>query len=505
MGKAKSEASSIRLGSEAAWGVAPGAGAWTQTGVNPGGITDWYSKNTYVERDPLSPYASREKGDLVGRTVEPKLTHDLVKDWIDLHAGPIFRSVAKHGGGTGQSLYRPTAAVDGGVGADSFTVPANGAITAGRLIKTRGFANSANNGVFVVDAGSGAVAINVPTGTLVAEAVPPANVTLEVVGVQAAAADITINAAGHLTSTALNFTTLGLNVGQGLIIGGAAAANQFASIGQQRAWIKSIAANLIELEDRSWVVGAADAGVGKTIRLGFSRFFRNVPIVGHADYLEQFLHGELEELGPGTANAAIYTLASGLGVKTFEIDAPLEAKIVTTVSYVGKDIPDPVLAANRPAGPSTAFTPLAVALIDTASDTRKVRLLNASNGSELAVDINSWKLTFENNITPLKTQGDIAAKELIYGKFEPSLTMQAYFSDWEQAKALNDNRDLRWDAYHANHQVGLWWRMPYCALRGGARSYPANSVVTIDMLVPGFRDPLTNVVASLSVFAATDI
>jgi hypothetical protein len=497
MGKAKSEATTIRLSPETAWGVAPGAGGWVRTGVNPGGITDWESKNTYVERDPLSTYAAREKGDLVGRTVEPKLTHDLVKDWIDLHAAPVFRCAAKHNGGTGQRLYHITAVVDGGVGADSFSVAANGAITAGRLVRARGLANAQNNATFVVAAGSDADSINVPTGSLVAEAAPPANATVEVCGVQGAAGDIKIDGTGNLTSVALDFTTLGLVVGQGLIIGGSAVGTQFDSIGQQRAWIKSIAANLIELEDRSWTVGALDNGGGKTIRLGFGSWYRNVPI-DHADYLEPSLYGEKEELGPGTANAAIYTYASGLGVKTFEIDAPLESKIVTTVGYVGKDIPDPVLVANRAVGAANAFTPLAVALIDTASDTKKVRLMD-SNG-ELVTEVNSYKLTFENNIKARKVQGSIGAADLLYGKFEPTLTMEVYFTDWQQAKAMNDDRDLRWDAYHANLQVGLWWRMPYCAARGGSRSYPANDAVMISMEVPGFRDPLTNVVASLMIF-----
>lgn len=496
MGKAKSEATTVRLGSEAAWGTAPGAGAWTRTGVNPGGITDWYSKNTYVERDPLSTYASREKGDLVGRVVEPKLTHDLNKDWIDLHAGPIFRCVAKHGGNKGQSLYRPTA-----VTATGYTVPANGDLTQGLLVRARGFATAANNGVKVVGAAS--IGTEVKTAGLTAEAAPPANVTLEVCGVEGGAGDIQINAGNHLISTVLDFTTLGLNVGQGIIVGGSAAANQFATIaGQGRAFIKSIAANLIELEDHSWTVAGADAGGGKTIRLGFSRWYRNVPI-DHADYLEPSLHGELEELGPGTANAAIYTYAEGLGVKTFEIDAPLEAKIVTTVGYVGKNIGDPVLVANRNAGAAAAYAPQAIALIDTASDTKKVRLFEASG--ELVGEVNSYKLSFENNIKARKVQGSIGAQDLIYGKFEPNLTMEAYFTNWDQAKALNDNRDLKWDAYHANHQVGLWWRMPYVALRSGARSYPANDAVMISCDVPGFRDPTTNVVASLSVFASAEL
>lgn len=499
MAKAKTEATSVRLGLEAAWGTAPGVGAWVQTGVNPGGITDWYSKNTYVERDPLSPYASREKGDLVGRTVDPRLTHDLVKDWMDLHAGPVFRVVAKHAGNTGQSTYKPTAAVDGGAGADSYDVAANGALTAGLLVRVRGFANAANNGLFVVAAGSDADSINVPTGSLVAEAPAPANALLEVAGVQGAGDDYELDAAGDLICTAGDFTTMGLSVGQGIIIGDTIANTAFASIGaRQGAFIKAIAAKKLTLEHRTWTPGGADDGNGKTIRVFFTRFWRNVPIA-HADYREPSLHGELEELGPGTADAAIYTYAEGLAPNTFELSAPLEGKIVTTVSYVGKNIPDPVLVADRSAGAAAALAPLAIALIDTASDTKRVRLHDA-NGI-LAADINNFTLTFTNNITPLKKHGQIEAESLIYGKFDVNLAMQAYFTNWDAAKALNDNRDLAWDAFHANHQTGYWWRLPYCALRGGARSYPANSVVTIDMGIPGFRDPNTNVVASMSEFA----
>ncbi len=497
MGKAKSEATTIRLAKEASWGTNPGAGTYTRVGVNPGGITDWESKNTYVERDPLSTYAAREKGDLVGRTVEPKLTHDLVKDWIELHADAIFRCAAKHNGGTGVRLFRPTAAVDGAASNDSFTVAASGAIADGILFRTRGFANDANNGTFVAAGTSTSTSIKVATGTLVAEASPPANVTLEICGVQGAEDDYEIDASGDLICTSGDFTTMGLVAGQELLIGGSATATQFATIaGQGRATIVLVAAKKITLADQTWTP-TADDGADKTIRLGFGSYYRNVPI-DHADYLEPSLHGEKEEIGPGTANAAIYTEALGLGVKTFEIDSPLESKIVTTVSYVGKNIPDPVLTADRITGPSTAFAPLAIALIDTASDTKEVRLMDATGN--LVAEINSYKLTFENNVKARKVQGSIGAVDLLYGKFEPGLTVEAYFTDWEQAKALNDDRDLRFNAYHENGQVGLCWRMPYTALRGGARSYPANDAVMISLEAPGFRDPDTNVVASLTLF-----
>lgn len=492
MGKAKAEATTVLLAPEAAYGVAPGAGFWQQTGVNPGGITDWIPKFKTVERDPLSKYASREKGDNVGLDVEPKLTHDLNKEWGDLHWPSVFRVVPKHAGNKGQSVYRPTA-----VTATGYTVPANGDLTAKLLIYARGFATAANNGLKPVAAAS--AALEIKAAGLVVEAAPPANAMVEVAGVQGATGDYQLDANGDLICTAGNFTTMGLQVGEAIVIGGTAANTFFPLVGSKvRAVIKTIAALKLTLEDRSWTVGAAENGAGKDIQVFFSQFFRNVPI-DHADYLEQSLHGELEEIGPGTANTATYTYAKGLGVKTFEIDAPLESKIVSTVSYVGKDIPDPVLVAGRVAGPSVAFAPLAAALIDTATDLKKVRLLDSTG--ELVAEINSWKLTFESNLKGRKVQGDFGTKDLIYGKCEPSVSMEAYYTDFNATKALRDNRDLRWDAFVQNHQVGLYFRMPNVALRNGPRSYGANEAVMITCDVPGFRDPATNVVISLTVFA----
>jgi hypothetical protein len=499
MGKAKAEASTILLAAEATYGTNPGSGAWQQVGVNPGGITDWIPKLKTVERDPLSKYASREKGDNVGLDAEPKLTHDLNKEWGDLHWGPVFRCAAKHAGNKGQSFYRPTAVVDGGGSNDSFTVAALGDLSDGLLIYTRGFTNSANNGLFVLAGTSTSTAIKVATGTLVAEASPPANATLEVAGVQGTSGDVQLDASGDLIATTLDFTTLGLNVGQWIKIGGTATNTAFATSAYNgRARIKTIAAGKLTLERRTWTVGSADTGTGKTIQVFFTRFFRNVPI-DHADYLEPSLHGELEELGPGTSSAGTYTYVPGMAPKTFEIDAALESKIVCTASYIAKDVEDPVLVASRKTGASTAYAPLAAALIDTATDLKKVRLTDSTG--ELVAEVNSWKLTFENNIKGRKVQGTFGNLDLIYGKFEPMVSMEAYYTDFNATKAIRDNRDLAWDAYVQNHQVALLFDMPNVALRGGARSFPANDAVMISCEVPGFRDSATNIVASLSVFA----
>lgn len=498
MGKVLSEAATVTVALESITGTAPSSG-WIQLQPNPGGIQDWQPRLKTVERNPLSKYASREKGDNVGLDAEPKLVHDLTKELIDTFAGGMYRSVARHPGGTNQSFFRPTAVVDGGASPDEYTVSANGNLAAGILIYARGFSNAANNGLKVVVATSSATAIKVATGSLVAET-PPANATLEVAGVQGETSDIAIDASGNLTSTSLDFSTLGLQVGMWIKIGGTAP-NTFFATTTYNGWarITAIAANLLTLERRSWTVGSADNGSGKTIQLFLPRYFRNQSIDSD-DYLTPTYHGELEDIGAAADNTVpTYTYVKGMALKTMELDAPLEDKIVCTASFVALDIPDPVLTASRVPGPGSAYAPLAAALIDTATDLEFVKLTDSSGN--LVTEINSWKLTLEHSTKGRKAHGTFGSIDHTYGKYEPTVTMEAYFSDYDQIKALRDNRDMSWAACLVNHQVGLVFDLPYVALRGGSKTYAANEPVMISTEISGFRDPITNIVQSLSVFA----
>jgi hypothetical protein len=490
--KVLSEASSVVMGLESALGTAPTSGQILLQ-PNPGGITGWTPKFKTVERDPLSKYASREKGDNVGLDAEPQIVQDLNKDLVDHFGTAMFRTNAKHAGNKGQSLYRPTA-----VTATGYTVAALGDLSNGLLIFARGFNTAANNGLKLLAGTS--TATEIKTTGLVAEAAPPANATVGVAGVQGASADITIDGSGNLTSTVLDFTTLGLQIGQRIKIGGTAANTFFATaIYNGDAEVAGpVTANLIPLKNHSWTVGAQDLGAGKTIQLFFSRFYRNRSI-DDVDYIEPTHHGELEEIDAATSGTVpTYTYALGCALKTFEINAPLEDKIVATLSFCALDIADPVLTASRKTGFSTAYAPQATALIDTATDTKRVQLIDSTGA--LVAEVNSWKLTLEHGTKPRKVQGTFGAIDHTYGKYEPSVSMEAYFVDNAQTKAVRDNRDLRFNAWMYNHQVGFFWNLPYVSLRGGDKQYAQNEPVMISFDVPGFRDPTNNIVQSLSVF-----
>ena len=153
------------------------------------------------------------------------------------------------------------------------TVAAGTAFKAQMLGLTSGFATPANNGLFVVSS-SGATSVVFPAASFTAEGSPPAAADVRVVGAQGASGDITATATG-LASTSLDFTTLGLTVGQWLKIGGDSAGSQFATAADN-AWARlgAIAAHALTLTNlpASW---ATDTGTSKTIQLFFGDFMIN--------------------------------------------------------------------------------------------------------------------------------------------------------------------------------------------------------------------------------------
>jgi hypothetical protein len=494
-----SEAVTVRLAPESVAGVHPTSG-WAQLQVDAGGVTGWRRTLQTVEREIHTVNATDEKGDLVAYTVEPALTHDINKDLADLIAAPSWRCNAAHFGGTGLSLFRPSAVTSTG-----YTVAASGDLANGLLVYARGFTTAANNGLKLTAGTSTSTEIKFATAS--AEASPPGNATVDVVGFQGATGDLELDASGDLVSTSLDFTTLGLSVGAWLYLPSAAEALDMGSAAYGfataayfgHARITAIAANKISLERRDWTPGAADDGDGKTIRVfASSRFFRNYAI-DLSSYVEHSLSGEKADIKPGVSADTRYTYVHGCGVNTLEIAAPINSKITATVNLVGTSATAPLAPANRKTGPSAAYEPLATALVDTQNDLRRVRLTDGADA--LIAEINSWTFSLNNNITPRSVQGSFGPAGLTYGKFQYSVSMEAYFIDSDAINAAEENRDgLAWDAFVRNHQYGFVLDMPNVAIRNPDLRYAANQPVMLSCEVPAFRSETDNISGSLSVF-----
>lgn len=506
MGDVQSESIQLDLAPQPVLGTDPSA-EWQKLQIDKASLQNWKRGNQTVERNLHSKYMVQRKGSVVGWTVQPSFRHDCNKDFLDLVAEPSLRCNAKHPGGKGQRRYRVSAVVDGGAGVDSFTVPALGDLAANTLIRPRGSAYAQNNAVFKTAAGSIAGSIKVPTGLLVAEAAPASNMTLDVIGFEGAAADITMDVNGNLTSTVEDFLTRGIVAGMLLAIGGDAVGTRFANFNAYNgwAWVKSATQHGIELEDRTWTPGAADDGAGKTIRIYTCSLYRNYAI-DDANYAKKLLCGDLEEPLAGADNTSRFIACKGLAVKTLEFNAPLKSKVTATLSLVGTDATKPVAAAARIGGvgvnpgdsPARAYDPLAVEETDTANDEEFVRVMDSA--SNLFAEINSWTLTLENNVTAKEVQGTPGAIGHHFGEFTPMLKVEAYYKDSDQAAAATEDRPLHADACFNNGEFAWAWRLPRIAMRNDGKQYDANTQAKITFDGPGFGHETTNVAVSLCIF-----
>lgn len=168
---------------------------------------------------------------------------------------------------------------------DTVTVSAGGgSFKASHLVRFSGFTNAANNGIFTVGSSTATTVVLAGTPTLTDEAAPPKGAKIKAVGFVGASGDIEADATG-LISTTLDFTTLGLQVGQWIKIGGTATGDKF-STAANNTWVRvsgTVTANDIPLDHlpTGWT---ADNGSGKTIKIWFGDTLK---IGTSAQYLRQ--------------------------------------------------------------------------------------------------------------------------------------------------------------------------------------------------------------------------
>lgn len=493
----KAEAVGLRLAPETigTLGVSPTTG-WLVIQPDQAGVTEFYLKTTTIAPSPMSPLRQREAPELVDADAAPKITMDLTLDhWYALKEGSML-AVTKHNGGTGVSRFFPTARTT-----TDFTVAAGGALQAGTLVHSKGWLNTANNGLFVVGASSTGIAVKVSGG--VAET--PAGVypvTLEVAGFRGAASDITIDASGNITSTVCDFTTMGLRQYQVIYVGGVpGTAFAFATAGYGGfVQITAVAAHLLTTNPavRQWTQVGADLGVGKTIDLYWTNWIREVAF-DDADYLEQPYQMELSIPGIGAANATVYCYGAGQIVDQFKLTSAEKALIKIEYMFSGTNVTNP--STSRNTGPSTAQPALERQRFNAVTKQRYLRFTDAATGAIVSNKVQSWNLTHKNGVSPLKQQGTFGTAENIVGKAEVDVEAEVYVNQVEGINAAPNNTTLTFGSGFNNGDGGVFWLVPSLKSNEGATTFPANGPVMLSLKNSGFRDALGNYTLGVSQFA----
>lgn len=458
---------------------------------NPGGIGAFGATLERVSRSPISKDRQRKKGTVVGLDAAGDFELDTTLHHLMRFVGPFCFAQHRNSGviqtRRAGALWHDLAAVNA---TSKFTHDAlANALDAGTLIKTRNFTTAANNGIWEVDSGGDT------TNTVVTSAPSdetPGNTTgarFDVCGFRGATGDITWTDSGGestLGSTALDFTDLGLSVGQFIHIGGTTSTNQFTTgVGYGR--IVSIAATAIVLDKMAGdLVGADDTGSGKRIDLLYGRFYRNVT-VDDSDFLEQYLtvEGAFYDLQNPSGTGDEYEYLTAALCNSLSVTMPLRAKSTMSVGLISKDAPAPTT--SRKAGASTPAEPAGETLYGSASDIVRLRLTEYDE-TGLSTYFKSMTLTIGNGVSREDVLGQLDAPFMNIGNFEVNGEATLVFTDSGVSTAIRNNETVTMDWILKNDDAGVAFDLPSMTLGGGGKDYPANESININIAGEVFKD-----------------
>lgn len=294
------------------------------------------------------------------------------------------------------------------------TVNTGPAFVASQLVRFTGFGVAGNNGVFKCTTGSATVPAFVGSG-ITDEAAPPAAARMKVVGFQGASGDITATSTG-LASTSLDFTTLGLTVGEWHKIGATAAGSRFAITPADNDWVRltAIASHALTYDNlpAGWGV---DAGTGKTISVWFPDYIFN----GTTLKSVTIERGFLDQTVP------TYILQKGMTVDKMSMAVSAKQKITGSFSFMGMSGAQSTatVASTTSAAPDPTLFPVMAASANVGRVGENGVTLTAPNW------VQSLNLSLANNLVEIDAVDSVSGVSIAFGSCDVSVDCTTYFGD----------------------------------------------------------------------------
>lgn len=472
--------------------------------LEPNDITTLGASITTIARNPISRNRQRRKGTTTDLDSSVEFEHDLTLSvFLDFFEGFCFANA------TNRDLSFRASPVT----ATGFSIPAATAAQAAKLqftaggpislLYSRGYTTPANDGFKELSADLLEGETEIQVAGLTPEPAVPFNSYVDVAGIRAALDDLSVDVTGTVVElksgggvgTQLDFTTLGLTVGQFIHIGGLDAASQF-DTGPAYIQIQSITPASIVARNRDGSL-LTDPGTGKNIELLFGRFVRNVT-VDDPEFLEQYYTFEatfdnLAEPGPGDE----YEYPVNNISNTMEISLNLADKATVTFGFVGTDTlpptPDRKPTAQDPIEPqgTTAF--------NTSVDIARL-IVKGLDEQGITTDFKSLTLTLNNNVSAEKVLATLGARFLNNGNFDVDLETQLLFTDSGVSRAIRNNTTVSLNMRLVNDDGAIYFDIPSLTLSGGDREYPVNETVLANITGEAFADPILNTSIGASLF-----
>lgn len=366
---------------------------------------------------------------------------------------------------------------------DVVTVLDGAAFVAGHLVRFTGFAEAANNGLFLCTTGS-ATDPAFLGAAFAAEAAPPATARMKVVGIQGAAGDLETVSDG-VTSTALDLRNFGLAPGRWVKIGGAADGTTFGflvsagAVARRNAWarVTAVAQNKVTLDNlpAGWSV---DDGAGKTIQLFFGDQIKN----GVATY------GGTIERGFMGQQVPTYIVQSGMVVGQAQLNFVTEDKATYSFTFSGLRGSQSTASLDPTPDPATTNRVMAAGV-----DVGRI----AENGVCLSKPnwMQSLQVTVNNNLRPIAglTCGEeVGPVDIGKGEFLVTLNTPTYFGSNELLAKLFSQTPTNINTRIAKDNQALVFGFPRITFTDGAPSAGGkNQDILLPLVGTASADPLT--------------
>lgn len=516
---------------ESSLGVLPGSPDWKV--LEPNSFGTFGAQITTVARSPISKLRQRRKGTVVDLDASAEYDADQTIDsLVDFTEAFLFANAVN-----ADLTFR---AADAQIGPAGFTIPAATSAQAAKLqytaagpislLYSAGYATTGNNSAGTVFPLAADVALTdtVIEVTGITTETAPANAEVSLAGIRAEAGDLALAVSGNigtLTSnngtpaTPIDFTTLGLTVGQFIHIGGLdLTANRFGStaagdgtrsFGEAR--IRTIAAQTLTLDKLGPLLVASDgtndgiAGTEVPVDILFGRFVRNVT-VDDADYAAISHHFEgsypnLYETEPPTPVASPdgFEYVTGALANQMTWNMPLTDKSSATFAFVGIDAEEPVDNASRKSGASTPRLPLFTGAFNTSADFFRLGIADVDD-TGLTSDFKDMTATFNNNVAPEKVLGNLGARYMNNGNFEVDIETSALFTNPAVAARVRANTTVTMAWLLRNDDGAVAVDVPSAIVGSDGKEFPVNETVRINLAVQAFVDPLFNTSLGVSFF-----
>ena len=208
---------------EATLGVVPATGNWQTR--EPNSFDNLGADYTKTPRKPFSPSRQRKKGSTTDLDADGGYNEDLTQNNMQTELEEFFFANMRE-----QTFLSGVAAV---ASTNDYTVSSSAGLMVGHLVIAKGFDIAGNNGVRALNGITDATHVSVASG--LADEAASAAQTLEVIGFQFTAGDVSIavvSGKAVLSGAAIDMNNFGLVPGQWVFVGGDAVGEKFATIDQ---------------------------------------------------------------------------------------------------------------------------------------------------------------------------------------------------------------------------------------------------------------------------------